>query len=604
MLCAATQPDKTIDIRSLPTMTSSVHPNFKTHFAELFRQAANTIAAPDASVRIELARTKQASHGDYSCNLAMQLAKPLHKNPREVAGLLIDALPASPYLDKVEVAGAGFINLFLKNSAKQQYLHQVLQSRDTFGNSDLGQGKKIQVEFVSANPTGPLHVGHGRGAAIGASLSSILAAAGFNVSREFYVNDAGRQMDILALSTWLRYLELNDIHIPFPQNAYQGEYVKSMAQLIHQAHAQRYAHQPGLLLDGLPPSAHETAIDTDELLDKLIANAKKILGQDYAYIHNFVLTEQLGDCRHDLMEFGVEFDTWFSEQSLFDNGLVAHTLQLLEQKNHLYRQDGATWFRSTDFGDEKDRVVQRENGQFTYFASDIAYHLNKFERGFDQVINIWGADHHGYISRVKGALQALGLDPEKLEIALVQFAVLYRDGKKAPMSTRSGEFVTLRELREEVGKDAARFFYVMRKSDQHLDFDLDLAKSQSNDNPVYYVQYAHARVCSVLAQWDGDIGDLLEAGTDALTSPAELALLQKLIDFPDTVEMAAKEFSPHLIAFYLRELASEFHSYYNSTRFLVPELPLQHARLALIASIRQVLNNGLKLLGVGAPDKM
>ncbi len=585
-------------------MTSSDYPNFKAHFVELLRAASVAITTLDDTLRIELTRTKQASHGDYSCNLAMQLAKPLHKNPREIANLLIAALPPSPYLEKVEIAGAGFINLFLKNSAKQQYLHHVLQSKNAFGHSGFGQGKKIQVEFVSANPTGPLHVGHGRGAAIGASLSNILTAAGFNVSREFYVNDAGRQMDILTLSTWLRYLELNHVHMPFPANAYQGEYVKTMAQLIFQAHTDRYVHQSASLLDGLPEMAHTTAVDTDEHLDQLIANAKKILGQDYAYLHNFVLTEQLGDCRNDLMEFGVEFDTWFSEQSLFDNGLVAHTIQLLEKKHYLYQQDGANWFRSTDFGDEKDRVVQRENGQFTYFASDIAYHLNKFERGFDQVINIWGADHHGYIARVKGALQALALDPARLEIALVQFAVLYRDGKKASMSTRSGEFVTLRELRQEVGKDAARFFYVMRKSDQHLDFDLDLAKSQSNDNPVYYVQYAHARVCSVLAQWDGAVDDLAEADMEALSNPVELALLQKLIDFQDTVEMAAKEFSPHLIAFYLRELASEFHSYYNSTRFLVPEIPLLHARLALIASVRQILNNGLGLLGVSAPDKM
>ncbi|PXW89650.1 arginyl-tRNA synthetase [Nitrosomonas sp. Nm84] len=585
-------------------MTPSDCPNFKAHFVELFREASSAITTLDDALRIELTRTKQASHGDYSCNLAMQLAKPLHKNPREIANLLIAALPSSPYLEKVEIAGAGFINLFLKNSAKQQYLHHVLQSKNAFGHSGFGQERKIQVEFVSANPTGPLHVGHGRGAAIGASLSNILTAAGFNVSREFYVNDAGRQMDILTLSTWLRYLELNHVYTPFPANAYQGEYVKTMAQLIFQAHTDRYVHESALLLDGLPETAHTTAVDTDEHLDQLIANAKKILGQDYAYLHNFVLTEQLGDCRNDLMEFGVEFDTWFSEQSLFDSGLVAHTIQLLEKKHYLYQQDGATWFRSTDFGDEKDRVVQRENGQFTYFASDIAYHLNKFERGFDQVINIWGADHHGYIARVKGALQALELDPARLEIALVQFAVLYRDGKKASMSTRSGEFVTLRELRQEVGKDAARFFYVMRKSDQHLDFDLDLAKSQSNDNPVYYVQYAHARVCSVLAQWDGDMSDLVEADMGALSNPVELALLQKLIDFQDTVEMAAKEFSPHLIAFYLRELASEFHSYYNSTRFLVPEIPLLHARLALIASVRQILNNGLGLLGVSAPDKM
>lgn len=585
-------------------MTSCDYPNFKTHFSGLLEQAARTIISADTVLRIELTRTKQAIHGDYSCNLAMQLAKSLHKNPREVAGLLIAALPASPHLEKVEVAGAGFINLFLSHAAKQQCVYQVLQGKTAYGHGGFGKGKKIQVEFVSANPTGPLHVGHGRGAAYGASLANVLSAAGFNVSREFYVNDAGRQMDILTLSTWLRYLELNDIHIPFPQNAYQGSYVRTMAQLIFQAHTNRYVHQPSLLLDGLPAQVLETVVSTDEHLDILIANAKKILGQDYAYFHNFVLTEQLGDCRNDLMEFGVEFDVWFSEQSLYDNGAVARTMQLLEDKKYLYEQDGAIWFRSTDFGDEKDRVVQRENGQFTYFASDIAYHLNKFERGFDQVINIWGADHHGYIPRVKGALQALELDPSKLEIALVQFAVLYRDGKKAPMSTRSGEFVTLRELREEVGKDAARFFYVMRKSDQHLDFDLDLAKSQSNENPVYYVQYAHARVCSVLAQWDGQVDELDSADTAILRNPLELALLQKLIDFPDTVEMAAREYSPHLIAFYLRELASEFHSYYNSTRFLVAEIPLQNARLALIAAIRQVLINGLTLLGVNAPDKM
>ncbi|GJL75891.1 MAG: arginine--tRNA ligase [Nitrosomonas sp.] len=558
----------------------------------------------DLGLRIEMTRTKQASHGDYSCNLAMQLAKPLHKNPREIAHMLIEAIALSPYLEKIEVAGAGFINFFIKDTAKQIYLFHILQKGDAFGVSDFGKNEKIQVEFVSANPTGPLHVGHGRGAAFGASLANVLSAAGFSVTREFYVNDAGRQMDILALSTWIRYLALNDIHVPFPENAYQGEYVKIMAQLIYQAHTDRYVHQPDKLLDGLHEAAHEKAVKTDEALDQLITNAKKILDQDYAYIHNFVLTEQLGDCRNDLMEFGVEFDTWFSEQSLFDNGLVAHAIQLLDEKKHLYRQDGAVWFRSTDFGDEKDRVVQRENGQFTYFASDIAYHLNKFERGFEKVINIWGADHHGYIPRVKGALRALQLDPDKLKIALVQFAVLYRNGKKAPMSTRSGEFVTLRELRHEVGKDAARFFYVMRKSDQHLDFDLDLAKSQSNENPVFYIQYAHARICSVLAQWDGDIATLADVDASVLTSVSELVLLQRLIDFPDMIEAAAQEFSPHLIAFYLRELASEFHSYYNSSHILVSEIPVMQARLALITAIRYVLKNGLELLGVSAPEKM
>lgn len=582
-------------------MTSPAQPNFKFHFTELLRDALNGIVPPDRGVEIEFARPKQTSHGDYSCNLAMQLAKPLHQNPRDIATLLINALSASPYLDKTEIAGAGFINLFLKTSVKQRFPRDVLESGKKFGYGDIGAGKSIQVEFVSANPTGPLHVGHGRGAAFGASLANVLEASGFSIKREYYVNDAGRQMDILALSTWLRYLELNGAATPFPGNAYQGEYVRDMARLIHKAHAGRYVHEPDLLFEGISSGVDA---DAEAQLDGLIANAKKLLGQDYAYIHNFVLTEQLGDCRNDLMEFGVVFDTWFSEQSLFDSGRVAHAIRLLEQQNYLYQQDGAKWFRSTDFGDEKDRVVQRENGQFTYFASDIAYHLNKFERGFDRVIDVWGADHHGYISRVKSAMQALALDSAKLEIALVQFAVLYRDGQKAPMSTRSGEFVTLRELRQEVGNDAARFFYVLRKSDQHLDFDLDLAKSQSNDNPVYYVQYAHARICSVLEQWGEDIATLATADMSSLTNPAELALLQKLIDYPEIVEAAAKELSPHLIAFYLRELAGEFHSYYNATRFLVPEAPLRLARLGLIAAIRQVLVNGLELLGVSAPDKM
>ncbi|WP_090330831.1 arginine--tRNA ligase [Nitrosomonas sp. Nm51] len=586
-------------------MNTSAPLNFKDHLFQLMLHAVEQVKTDnEIQTGIEIVRTRQAEHGDYSCNLAMQLAKPLRKNPREIAALLIEALPTSPHLEKVEVAGAGFINFFIKTTAKQACLSTVLQQGSAFGASDFGNNRNIQVEFVSANPTGPLHVGHGRGAAFGASLANMLSAAGFSVTREYYVNDAGRQMDILAVSTWLRYLALNNIHVPFPENAYRGEYVKAMARLIHEAHADRYVHHPEKLLQGFPASAHESAIDTDQSLDRLIANAKTILGQDYAYIHNFVLTEQLGDCRNDLMEFGVAFDIWFSEQSLFDSGLVAHVVHMLEEKKFLYRQDGAAWFRSTEFGDEKDRVVQRENGQYTYFASDIAYHLNKFERGFETVINIWGADHHGYIPRVKAALQALALDAEKLKIALVQFAVLYRNGKKASMSTRSGEFVTLRELRQEVGNDAARFFYVMRKSDQHLDFDLDLAKSQSNENPVYYIQYAHARICSVLEQWDGDIATLADADTNLLANAFELTLLQRLIDFPDTIVAAAQEFSPHLIAFYLRELAGEFHSYYNSTHFLVSDVSLMEARLALITSIRQVLRNGLTLLGVSAPEKM
>ena len=573
--------------------------DLKAHLSQLVVDALGVVA-PDAKPAIELAPTKQVSHGDFACNVAMQLAKPMKRNPRDVAKDIVDALPHSPWVEKVEIAGAGFINFFLNNASKQRVVALILKAGDGFGRAPAN-GTKVQVEFVSANPTGPLHVGHGRGAAFGASLSNVLAAAGYQVTREYYVNDAGRQMDILALSTWLRYLELNGINVPFPPNAYQGDYVRDMAKIIHDHHGDRYVHEPWRVLDGAP-SVDE---DKEGHLDQLIANAKKLLGEDYAYVHGLALTEQLGDCRHDLTEFGVVFDNWFSERSLFDSGIVERTLATLEKNGHLYEQDGAVWFRSTQFGDEKDRVVKRENGQFTYFASDIAYHLNKFERGFDRIINIWGADHHGYIARVKGALTALGLDAEKLTIALVQFAVLYRGEEKVSMSTRSGEFVTLRELRNEVGNDGTRFFYVLRKSDQHLDFDMELAKSQSNENPVYYIQYAHARCCSVLAKWGGD-GAMLANVADVtkLATDYELELLKRLAAYPETVEVAARDLAPHQIAYYLKDMAADFHSYYNAEQFLVDDEPTRFARLALVLAVRQVLANGLALLGVSAPEKM
>jgi len=574
--------------------------DIKSHLSELISDALAAIGTASPRVAIELARTKQAAHGDFACNVAMQLAKRLKRNPRDVAKDIVDALPSSPWVEKTEIAGAGFINFFLSPASKQRVVSEILNAGHAFGQAP-SNGQHVQVEFVSANPTGPLHVGHGRGAAFGASLCNVLAAAGYRVTREYYVNDAGRQMDILALSTWLRYLELSGINVPFPPNAYQGDYVRDMAQLVQIAHADRYVHEPWHVLDGAP-SVEE---DKEGHLDQLIANAKKLLGEDYAYIHNLALTEQLGDCRNDLTEFGVTFDAWFSEKSLFDSALVDKALAKLEQNGHLYRQDGATWFRSTQFGDEKDRVVKRENGQFTYFASDIAYHLNKFERGFDQAIDVWGADHHGYIARVKGALTAMGLDAEKLIVALVQFAVLYRGGEKVSMSTRSGDFVTLRELRNEVGKDAARFFYVLRKSDQHLDFDLDLAKAQSNDNPVYYIQYAHARCCSVLAKWGGDAAMLRAVANLAkLAMPNELTLLARLGDYPETVEIAGRELAPHHIAYYLKDLAADFHSYYNAEQFLVDDESTRFARLALVSATRQALQNGLALLGVSAPEKM
>ena len=581
-------------------MTQASPMDIKARLAELLCAALKNVAPDQINTSIVLELPKLAQHGDYACNVALQLAKVLQRAPREIAAQLIAALPASPYLEKAEIAGAGFINLFLTRSFKQGIVNHILQAGADYGKSGLGRNKKVQVEFVSANPTGPLHVGHGRGAAFGASLANVLAAAGFDVTREYYVNDAGRQMDILALSTWLRYLQLAGEAVPFPPNAYQGDYVRDMARQILAAHDKRYVRPAAQVVAGVP----DAAADAEAHLDGLIANARRLLGGDYEYIHGHALNEQLADCRDDLAEFGVTFDHWFSERSLYDSGMVELAVKKLEQRGHVYVQDGAKWFRSSRFGDEKDRVVQRENGQYTYFASDIAYHLNKFERGFDLVIDVWGADHHGYIPRVKGALEALGLNKEQLTIALVQFAVLYRNGQKVSMSTRAGEFVTLRELRREVGNDAARFFYVLRKSDQHLDFDLDLAKSQSNENPVYYIQYAHARVCSVHEQWSGGVASLKDADTSLLDSQHELALLARLIEYPEAVELAAREMAPHVIAFYLKELAGEFHSYYNATRVLVDEEALRLARLALVTAIRQVLRNGLFLLGVSAPEKM
>ena len=584
--------------------------DIKTHLADLMRAALTSLAPDQADTPIVMERPKQASHGDFACNLAMQLARAMKRNPRDLAQLLLPEIPQSPFVAKVEIAGAGFINFHLQRSAKLQIVRNILEQGEAFGRSASGGKKKVQIEFVSANPTGPLHVGHGRGAAYGASLSSLLAYAGWDVTREYYVNDAGRQMDILAVSCWLRYLDLHGEQIAFPPNAYQGDYVRNMAMEMKIAHGNKYVRPAEAILDGAPglPEAgradDEAKTQRETHLDTLIANAKGLLGEDWNYVHNHVLTEQLEDCRSDLEDFGVQFDVWFSEKSLFDTGLVERCIERLQHAGHLYEQNGALWFKSTEFGDEKDRVVQRDNGLYTYFASDIAYHLNKYERGFDRIINIWGADHHGYIPRVKGAIKALDLDPDALDVALVQFAVLYRDGQKAPMSTRSGEFVTLRTLREEVGNDACRFFYVLRKSDQHLDFDLDLAKSQTNENPVYYIQYAHARVCSVLAQWNGDDEMLRRADLGRLDNAHELALAAKLSEFPEIVESAAQELAPHMIAFYLKDLAAEFHSYYNAERMLVDDDALKDARIALAAAVRQVIRNGMSIIGVGCPQSM
>ncbi|MBI4983999.1 MAG: arginine--tRNA ligase [Rhodocyclales bacterium] len=585
----------------------------KSQLAGLLRIALESVV-PGAVAEIQLERPKQTAHGDFATNLALQLARAAKENPRKIAERLVRELPKSPWVEKVEIAGAGFINFTLAPAAKTQIVQAVLDGGVDFGKGAvLAGGRKVQVEFVSANPTGPLHVGHGRGAAYGASLASLLAFAGYEVCREYYVNDAGRQMDILALSTWLRYLELFGDFVPFPPNAYQGGYVREMAEQIQAAHRDRYVHPAAAVLASVPPAparpddgaySKEEKDQLEAHLDGLINAAKDLLGEDWAYVHQHALTEQLADCREDLEGYGVHFDCWFSERSLYDTGMVAKAVAELEKRGHIYLQDGAKWFRSTAFGDEKDRVVQRDNGLFTYFASDIAYHANKFERGFDKVIDIWGADHHGYIARVKGALQALDLDAAKLDVALVQFVSLFRDGAKVSMSTRSGEFVTLRELRAEVGNDACRFFYLLRRCDQALDFDMTLAKSETSDNPVYSVQYAHARICSVLAQWGGKESELPAADLAQLQGAKELALCARLAEFPETIAAAAQEYAPHTVAFYLRELAADFHGWYNAERLLAEDEAVKRARLALAVAVRQVLQNGLRLLGVAAPETM
>ena len=567
-----------------------------------------SLPADISSADVQLERTKDRSHGDFASNIAMVLAKPAKKNPRQIATLIVDALPQHEVIEKVEIAGPGFINFSLSANSRQQVVADVLKKAGQFGLSQYGNGQKVQVEFVSANPTGPLHVGHGRGAAYGSVVSSLLKAVGFDVHREYYVNDAGRQMDILATSVWLRYLEKCGEQFTFPSNGYRGEYVLDIAETLKQQHGNTLLHPVSLVFEGVPADEPQGG-DKELHIDGLTQQAKSLLGADmYRQLFDLGLNAILDDIRNDLAGFGAEYDEWFSERSLVESGVVDKAVEQLKAANMLYQQDGAWWFKSTDFGDEKDRVVVRDNGQATYFASDVAYHLNKFNRGFDQIIDIWGADHHGYITRVKDSMEALNQDVSKLKVLLVQFAVLYRGKEKVGMSTRSGEFVTLRELRDEVGKDAARFFYVMRGADQHMDFDLELAKSQSNDNPVYYVQYAHARVCSVFRQlaerqmnWDEQTG---LQNLSLLTEDHEQALFTMLSRYPEVVELAAITHTPHLLAHFLMDLARDFHTYYNAHQFMTDDINLSQARLTLITAVRQVIANGLGLMGVSAPQSM
>jgi arginyl-tRNA synthetase len=574
----------------------------------LVQLAADGVIAKDRIVEPVVERARDARHGDFASNIAMVLAKAARTKPRDLAEKLMAALPDSAEVSAVEIAGPGFINFHLSNDAYHALVPRILSEGHGYGRSETGAGKRVQVEFVSANPTGPLHVGHGRGAAYGAVVADLLQAVGFDVHREYYVNDAGRQMDILGTSVWLRYLELCDEDITFPANGYKGDYIWDIAATLHREHGEQYHHTADEVFQGVPADEPDGG-DKELHVDALIERAKQLLGDNrYRFVFELGLNTILEDIRDDLELFGVKYDQWYSERSITESGAVNKALERLRASGHIYEKDGALWFRSTDFGDEKDRVVERDNGQTTYFASDIAYHMDKLERGFDRVIDVWGADHHGYVPRVKAALQALGADPSRLDVLLVQFANLYRAGEKVQMSTRSGSFVTLRELRKEVGADAARFFYVMRKCEQHLDFDLDLAKSQSSDNPVYYVQYAHARVCSVLRQaGEKQIPVEVSAGVanlELLGEDHELQLLKSLSRYPEVLEMAALNEEPHQIAHYLRELANDFHTYYNAHQFLVDDARVRDARIKLILAVRQTLKNGLNLLGVTAPESM
>ena len=585
----------------------------KTLIEALLKSALNAlpedlVPAAAREVGIEIESTRDPQHGDFASNLAMRLGKAARQNPRKVAQALVAALPSSDAVDKVEIAGAGFINFFLKGDAYTQEIGKVLEERDSYGRSLVGAGRRVQVEFVSANPTGPLHVAHGRHAAFGASVSNLLEAAGYTVQREYYINDAGRQTDILALSAWLRYLERCGERFTFPSNAYVGEYLVAVGEKLFAAEGVALRHPAAEVFKDLPPDEPQGG-DKDVYIDALMTRARALIGEEaFARLLRTSLEGIVGDIREDLAEFGVTFDCWFSERSLSDSGAIDRSIEALSKSGHAYLKDGALWFKSTDFGDEKDRVIVRDNGVKTYFASDIAYVLNKLERGFGHLIYIWGADHHGYIARLRAALIALGGPPERFEVLLTQIVSLFRGGEKAKMSKRSGDYVTLRDLRKEVGNDAARLFYVMRSNDQHLDFDMELAKSKSNENPVYYIQYAHARVASVLRQLeDRGLTHDVEHGMASfgkLTEPQEQQLIKRIGAYPELIRQCAAQRAPHSLVHYLRDLANDFHTYYSAHQFIVEDSGTRDARLALALATQTVIRNGLKLLGVSAPDTM
>ena len=551
----------------------------KAHLTELLTIAAKTIAPDLDNPNFTLERPKSAEHGDFATNLALVLAKPLKQNPRTIATLIIEALPASDFIAKTEIAGAGFINFFLNAQSQQAVVKDILAAGKNYGRNNAGQNQKVQVEFVSANPTGPLHVGHGRGAAVGDCLARLLDANGWNVTREFYYNDAGAQIDNLTLSVVARCKGISTDDASFPENGYRGEYINDIATAF---------------------LAKETVVSDD-----MAVTATGDMN-DLESIRTFGVAYLRHEQDLDLKAFQIKFDVFSLESALYSEGKVESAVEALVKSGHTYEQDDALWLKTTDFGDDKDRVMRKTDGGYTYFVPDVAYHAEKWKRGFVRVINEQGADHHSTITRVRAGLQALdmGIPQGWPDYVLHQMVTVMRGGEEVKLSKRAGSYVTLRDLIEEVGCDATRYFLAARRSDSQLVFDIDLARAQTNDNPVYYIQYAHARICSVLNQWNGDKANLLNVDFSSLNNAHETALLQRLSSYPETVANAATELAPHTIANYLKDLASDLHSYYNEYKFLIDDEAVKLARLSLISATQQVLRNGLDLLGVSAPEKM
>jgi arginyl-tRNA synthetase len=583
----------------------------------LLRAALQSLEGSLLSQRVDpelvtLERTRDATHGDFATNIAMRLAKAAGKPPRVLAEAIVAALPASPLLVRAEVAGAGFINFFLAKDLYLRELVRVHEQGDAYGRERPAMPRKVLLEFVSANPTGPMHVGHGRQAAFGDALGNLLAAAGDLVTREYYINDAGRQTDILAVSVWLRYLEACGETLKFPENGYRGDYIRPVAGALRARVGDSLRHPAAAVLEGLPADA--PAGDKDRYIDAMIARCRTLIGETaWRQLLDDSVEAMLAEIRDDLDGYGVRYDSWVSERAFTASGAIDRALERLRERDLLYLRDGAEWFKATRFGDDEDRVVVRENGVKTYFASDIAYHLDKRERGYDVLIDVLGADHHGYVTRVRGGLQAFGHPGDCLEAPLIQLVALFRNGVKMSMGKREANFVTLRQLREEVGNDACRIFYLMRSNDQSLDFDLELAKSKTNENPVFYIQYAHARVASVTKELAGrGLGFdpaasrelVLARGAELLAGTQVVAMLACLSRYPEMVRQAAAQRAPHAMVHYLRELATTLHAFYNAERVLVADADLRNARLYALLAVQQVLRNGLGLLGASAPESM